>query len=201
MTLPPSYFEAMYAESPDPWGFTTRWYERRKYAMTVAALPRERYRRGFEPGCSIGVLTALLAERCEQLLATDIVPAAVETAKQRLAPCEGVDVAELEVPHDWPQGQFDLIVLSEIGYYLSADDLELMLDRVVASLEPGGTLVAVHWRHPVADYPLRGDDVHDLLATSPELHRVVRHQETDLVLEVFETEPTMSVAQRSGLLP
>jgi SAM-dependent methyltransferase len=200
MTLPPSYFEAMYAESPDPWGFTTRWYERRKYAMTVAALPRERYRRGFEPGCSIGVLTALLAERCEQLLATDIVPTAVETAKQRLARCEGVDVAELAVPHDWPQGQFDLIVLSEIGYYLSADDLELMLDRVVASLEPGGTLVAVHWRHPVADYPLRGDDVHDLLATSPELHRVVRHEETDLVLEVFETEPTMSVAQRSGLL-
>jgi SAM-dependent methyltransferase len=200
MTLPPSYFEAMYAESPDPWGFTTRWYERRKYAMTVAALPRERYRRGFEPGCSIGVLTALLAERCEQLLATDIVPTAVETAKQRLARCEGVDVAGLAVPHDWPQGQFDLIVLSEIGYYLSADDLELMLDRVVASLEPGGTLVAVHWRHPVADYPLRGDDVHDLLATSPELHRVVRHEETDLVLEVFETEPTMSVAQRSGLL-
>jgi SAM-dependent methyltransferase len=201
MTLPASYFEAMYAESPDPWGFTTRWYERRKYALTVASLPREQYRRGFEPGCSIGVLTALLAERCEQLLATDIAPGAVATATQRLASCGGVDVAELAVPHEWPQGRFDLIVLSEIGYYLSADDLELLLDRVVSSLEPGGTLVAVHWRHPVPDYPLRGDDVHDLLATIPELHRLVRHEETDLVLDVFETEPTLSVAQRSGLSP
>jgi SAM-dependent methyltransferase len=201
MTLPPAYFDAMYAESPDPWGFTSRWYERRKYALTLAALPRERYRRGFEPGCSIGVLTALLADRCEQLLATDVAPAAVATATERLAPYDGVDVAELAVPHDWPMGRFDLIVLSEIGYYLSADDLELLLDRVVGSLEPGGTLLAVHWRHPVADYPLRGDDVHDLLATSPELHRLARHEETDLLLEVFETEPARSVAQRSGLAP
>jgi SAM-dependent methyltransferase len=200
VTLPASYFEAMYAESPDPWGFTTRWYERRKYALTVAALPRERYRRGFEPGCSIGVLTALLAERCEQLLATDISPAAVATATQRLASYDGVDVAQLAVPHEWPQGSFDLIVMSEIGYYLSAADLELTLDRVVGSLEPGGTLLAVHWRHPVEDYPLRGDDVHDVLAGSPELHRVVRHEETDLVLDVFETDPAMSVAERSGLL-
>jgi SAM-dependent methyltransferase len=201
VTLPPAYFDAMYAESPDPWGFTTRWYERRKYALTLAALPRERYRRGFEPGCSIGVLTALLAERCEQLLATDVAPAAVATAKERLASYDGVEVAELAVPYDWPSGRFDLIVLSEIGYYLSADDLEVLLDRIVGSLEPGGTLVAVHWRHPVADYPLHGDDVHDLLATSPDLQRLARHEETDLILEVFETEPTLSVAQRSGLAP
>jgi protein-L-isoaspartate O-methyltransferase len=201
MTLPPAYFDAMYAESGDPWGFTSRWYERRKYALTLAALPRERYRRGFEPGCSIGVLTALLATRCDSLLATDVAPAAVELATERLAAYDGVAVAELAVPQDWPEGSFDLIVLSEIGYYLSADDLELMLDRAVSSLEPGGTLAAVHWRHPVADYPLRGDDVHDLLATSPELHRLVRHEESDLILEVFEAEPAMSVAERTGLWP
>jgi SAM-dependent methyltransferase len=201
VTLPPAYFDAMYAESGDPWGFTSRWYERRKYALTLAALPRERYRRGFEPGCSIGVLTALLAQRCDSLLATDVAAAAVVTARERLAGHDGVQVRELAVPQDWPAGRFDLIVLSEIGYYLSADDLELMLDRAVAALEPGGTLVAAHWRHPVDDYPLRGDDVHDLLATSPELHRLVRHEEADLLLEVFETDPAMSVAQRSGLWP
>jgi SAM-dependent methyltransferase len=201
MTLPPAYFEAMYADSADPWGFASRWYERRKYALTLAALPRERYRRGFEPGCSIGVLTALLANRCDSLLATDVAPAAVAAARQAVAAYDWVDVAELAVPQDWPDGHFDLIVLSEIGYYLAADDLEVLLDRTVASLEPGGTLAAVHWRHPVADYPLRGDDVHDLLASSPDLHRLVRHEEADLILEIFEAAPAMSVAQRSGLLP
>jgi predicted TPR repeat methyltransferase len=201
MTLPPAYFEAMYADSADPWGFASRWYERRKYALTLAALPRERYARGFEPGCSIGVLTALLATRCDSLLATDVAAAAVAGARQAVAAYDWVDVAELAVPHDWPEGGFDLIVLSEIGYYLDADDLEVLLDRTVASLEPGGTLAAVHWRHPVADYPLRGDDVHDLLASTPDLHRLVRHEEADLILEIFEAAPAMSVAKRSGLLP
>src|ERR1700709_2075359 len=116
MTLPPSYFEAMYAESADPWGFATRWYERRKYALTLAALPREQYRRGFEPGCSIGVLTARLPRRCASLLATELAPSAVATARERLASYDGVEVAQLAVPQDWPAGTFDLVVLSEIGY-------------------------------------------------------------------------------------
>jgi hypothetical protein len=201
MTLPPTYFEAMYADSVDPWGFASRWYERRKYALTLAALPRERYQRGFEPGCSIGVLTGLLAGRCDYLLATDVASPAVAGARQAVAAYDWVDVAERAVPHDWPDGGFDLIVLSEIGYYLDADDLEVLLDRTVASLEPGGTLAAVHWRHPVADYPLRGDDVHDLLGSSPDLHRLARHEEADLILEIFEAAPAMSVAKRSGLLP
>jgi protein-L-isoaspartate O-methyltransferase len=201
MTLPPAYFEAMYAGSADPWGFASRWYERRKHALTLAALPRERYERGFEPGCSIGVLTGLLASRCDYLLATDVAATAVTGARRAVAAYGWVDVAHLAVPHDWPDGKFDLIVLSEIGYYLDADDLDVLLDRTVASLEPGGTLAAVHWRHPVADYPLRGDDVHDLLGSSPDLHRLARHDEADLILEIFESQPAMSVAMRSGLLP
>jgi SAM-dependent methyltransferase len=203
VTLPASYFEAMYAEATDPWGFTSRWYERRKYALTMAALPRERYRRGFEVGCSIGVLTALLAERCEALLACDVAPAAVAATKERLAASEDVDVdvVQLAVPGAWPRGSFDLVVLSEVGYYLSPDDLELLVSRCVDCLEPGGTLVAVHWRHPVADYPLRGDDVHAAIGRRRELHRLARHEEADLLLEVFETAPAQSVAERSGLWP
>jgi len=201
VTLPASYFDAMYAETPDPWGFTSRWYERRKYALTMAALPRERYRRGFEAGCSIGVLTALLAQRCDSLLACDVAPAAVAGASDRVAAYDDVEVIELAVPSDWPDGRFDLIVVSEVGYYLSPDDLELLVTRCIGCLDPGGSLVAVHWRHPVADYPLRGDDVHAALAARPQLHRLVRHDEADLLLEVFETAPAQSVAERSGLWP
>ena len=66
MTLDAGYFRDMYAASPDPYGLAERWYEARKYALSLALLPRERYGAAFEPGCSIGVLTALLAPRCDQ---------------------------------------------------------------------------------------------------------------------------------------
>jgi hypothetical protein len=58
----------MYAASPDPWGFTSRWYEARKSAITMAMPPKPHYRDAFEPGCSIGMLSDLLAPRCGRLL-------------------------------------------------------------------------------------------------------------------------------------
>ena len=69
MSLDTGYFDQMYAAAPDPWGLSTRWYEARKYALTLALLPEPRYRDAFEPGCSVGVLTGMLAARCGQVLA------------------------------------------------------------------------------------------------------------------------------------
>ncbi len=60
--LSDAYFDRMYSESADPWQLQSRWYERRKYAITLALLPYARYRHAFEPGCSVGVLTEQLAE-------------------------------------------------------------------------------------------------------------------------------------------
>ena len=54
--MPAGYFDAMYQAAADPWGFEDRWYEQRKYAISMALLPAARYRRALEPGCSIGVL-------------------------------------------------------------------------------------------------------------------------------------------------
>ena len=61
-------FERVYAASDDPWGFRTSWYEARKRSILLACLPRQRYRSGYEPGCSNGELAAVLALRCERLL-------------------------------------------------------------------------------------------------------------------------------------
>ena len=119
MTLCASYFDGMYADSADPWGFTSRWYEARKYAITMAMLPKERYRDAFEPGCSIGVLSDLLAPRCGSLLCCDIAPAAVKAAAERTVAHGHVEVQQRTLPGDWPEGQFDLIVLSEILYYFA----------------------------------------------------------------------------------
>ncbi|MFC6619345.1 hypothetical protein [Deinococcus radiophilus] len=65
------------------------------------------------------------------------------------------------MPDRLPVGPFDLIVLSEVLYYLSVADLDVALDAVLARLEPGGTLLLVHWTPPVHDYPQTGDAVHE----------------------------------------
>ncbi|MEV4619114.1 SAM-dependent methyltransferase [Asanoa sp. NPDC049573] len=202
MTLPAGYFDEMYAAEPDPWGFTTRWYEQRKYALTMAALPRPRYPSAFEPGCSIGVLTALLAERCDALLSTDIATDAVAATRERVRDRTHVTVEQRRVPDEWPPGGFDLIVLSEIAYYLGDDDLDLLLARAEAALTPGGDLVAVHWRRRIDDYPQPGDEVHRRLAYDrPELAVLARHEEADFRLDVYTKVPPAprSVAQREGL--
>ncbi|WP_035559265.1 class I SAM-dependent DNA methyltransferase [Hymenobacter sp. IS2118] len=159
-TLPPEYFDQVYQANRDPWGFESSPYEREKYAATLAALPRAHYPEAFEIGCSLGVLTAQLASRCGHLLAVDVSEAALAQARQRCAGLPHVAVQRMQVPEEIPEQQFDLILVSEVGYYWSAADLALAADRLIGRLLPGGQLLLVHWTPPVHDYPLTGDDVH-----------------------------------------
>ncbi len=179
-----SVFDELYRDAADPWSFDTSAYEARKRAITLASLTRERYRRGFEPGCSIGTLTARLADRCDALLAADVSALAVARTRERLTDRPHVHVDRLEVPLEWPEGAFDLIVVSELGYFLAAAELDSLLDHAIASLEPGGDLIAVHWLGPIDGYPLDGRDVHERIAGRG-LDRVVHHEEQEFLLEVF----------------
>ena len=200
MTLPPTYFAEMYAGAEDPWGFRNRWYEQRKRDVTLAALTRPRYRRAFEPGCSIGVLTAALAERCDEVVAADVDERAVTTARGSLAPLGNVRVERLSLPQEWPDGMFDLVVVSEVAYYLGPAELEQLLDCAVGSMAPRGTLLACHWRHPVPDYPATGDEVHHRLLARPELNQSVSHLEEDFRLDLLTLGPAPSPARREGLV-
>lgn len=202
VTLGSGYFDAMYLAAKDPWGFENRWYERRKYALSLALLPAERYRSAFEPGCSIGVFSELLAPRCDALLSCDVAVAAVRAAAERTRGLPQVRVERCELPWHWPAGRFDLIVFSELLYYFGDHDLEQLLKNAAAALQPGGTLLAVHWRHPVADYPRSGDDVHRAIAAQPGLARLVSHAEPDFLAEVYirSDSAPVSVAQATGLV-
>src|ERR1700759_2112261 len=83
VTLPAAYFDAMYQAAADPWGFEERWYEQRKYAISLAQLPSARDRSAFEPGCSVGGLTRQLAARRHAVLACDVAAAAVAAPRAR----------------------------------------------------------------------------------------------------------------------
>ena len=198
MIWPLSRFDEMFAESDDPWAFDTRFYERRKRALTLAALDKSLYRRGFEPGCANGVLSADLAARCETLLVSDAIDAAVALARRRLASCPHVRVQKLVTPNEWPEGRFDLIVLSELGYFLEEAELQTLLARSVEALDEDGTLLLCHWRHPIEGCALTGDEVHERLPTHG-LTRIAAIVEADFLLDVWSRD-ARSVGAREGLV-
>ncbi len=206
MTLPASYFDDMYQDSADPWGFTNRWYEERKRAITLASLPERRYATAYEPGCSVGVMTLELAERCDSLLASDGSTAALREATHRLERHDHVRFERRTLPFEWPAGEFDLVVLSEILYYFSDADLDDVVARATRAVAPGGTLVSVHWRPKVADYPQHGDRVQVALQHRwPTGSRIVHHVEDDFDLAVYvraencREHGCLSVASKTGL--
>jgi SAM-dependent methyltransferase len=162
--LGPAFFDDLYARDPDPWRLETSEYEARRYDATIAALEGRRYTTALEVGCSIGVLTERLAAHCDALLSIDVAGAALTRARARQLPAH-VAFERREVPEDWPDGPFDLIVCSEVLYYLDPPAFDAATEAIERTLLPGGSLLAVHWRPPARRYPLRGDEVHERLAS------------------------------------
>ena len=183
------YFESMYDGDPDPWGFDTRFYERRKFDLTVAALPRERYRAAFEPGCSNGALTELLAARCDRLTSCDIIAAAVERACDRVRDHAGVTVLEARFPDFWPDGPLDLVVWSEVAYYLDEALLVRALDELDRRLSDDGDLVVVNYTGDT-NYPRTADDVDAQIEARGTFERRTSLRDELFRLDVWQRRPS-----------
>ena len=202
MSLGPDYFDELYGQRDDPWSLADRWYERRKRALTMAMLPQERYDSALEIGCSIGLLTELLAQRAERLLSTDIAQRPIDLAQERVGPAaEHVEFRVMRAPDEWPSERFDLIVVSEVGYYLDEESLARLASQVGRSLKPEGIVLACHWRHPVEEYPLQGDRVHEILTEASGLIPLAEYIDEDVRLVVLARAGARSVAAIDGSAP
>ncbi|WP_078897783.1 class I SAM-dependent methyltransferase [Streptomyces rimosus] len=152
------HFDKVYRSKPDPWGTLHKPYEQEKFADTASLLPTGRFRSALEIGCGVGALTRLLAPHCDHLLATDCSAAAVEQARNNCTDLPHLTFATLRVPDELDAKSLptrlaspvDLIVMSEVGYYLSPADLDLTAARVAALLRPGGYVLLAHWVHDEA---------------------------------------------------
>ncbi len=169
-------FDRIHTRAPDPWDVDTSPYEREKYERTLAAIPNPHPARVLEIGCSIGAQTTRLAERTDSLLALDISVEAVARARARCARLAHVTIRQARIPHDWPHGLFDQIVISEMLYFLDRPDVASTARLAVAGLAPGGAIVLVNWTGHT-DSPTTGDESADLfIATAAGLrHTGSRH--------------------------
>lgn len=185
----PEAFERRYREADDPWQFRTSTYERDRYDAIVAARPRARYARAWEPGCAIGELTARLAPHCSELRATDVSPTALDRARERCARWPHVDLVEAAVEDD-ETGGYDLVVFSEVGYYFAPPALDRLVDRVVGALVDGGDLVACHWSGQSDDHRVHGAVVHATLGRHPELTPLAHQRAAGYRIDVWRRGTT-----------
>ena len=200
VTRTESVFEQLHATEQDPWKYLDSHYERRKRGITLAVLPRDTFENTLEIGCSVGLLTRDLAARSASLTALDTSRSAVQRARERVRVFPGAQVLEETVPEDWPAGTFDLIVLSETGYYLSARQLGVLIGRIVGSLAADGVVLLCHWRHPIDGWELDGDAVHQQFRSSSGLRVQARLEEEDFLLELFGHAGMPSAAAAEGLV-
>jgi SAM-dependent methyltransferase len=176
VSFSPDYFERLYANDKDPWCFESSSYERSKYAATLETLKGHRLGAVFEVGCSIGILTRMLAPNCASLLAVDVSRIALERARYNCRTLGNVKIARMRVPAQWPAARFDLILLSEVLYFLSPEEIRTTARKALGSLSSGGKILLVNWLGET-DYPCGGDEATSVfLSAAGERIRIVEQR-------------------------
>lgn len=185
-SAPAERFADLYADGADPWETRTSWYEERKRAVVAACLPHRHYAHAAEPGCGLGGLTRVLAGRCDAVTASDYTPAAVAATRDATGAFPGITVLEVALPDPRavPEG-VDLVVLSEVLYYLSPADVDAVADRLAHALVRGGDVVLAHWRGWPAEAPQDAAATHRRLLDDPRFDLLVEHVDEEFLLHVL----------------
>lgn len=182
-----AHFEGLYRKKEDPWNYTQSPYEQEKYEKTLKAIPED-VSSILEVGTSEGVFTEYLLKAGKHVLGIDISQTALERAKRRLTPYGNqVTLRKLDIVRDRLEGTFDLILASEVLYYLGGRNILLSLEeKFFHHLRDGGYLLLVHF------YP-SGKCIHDLFLERGRFRKVfeeiVYHPERDYIITLLQKRP------------
>ena len=193
------YFDELYQNNDDPWGYEQRWYEQRKRQICLSLLLKPQYDNVLEIGCSNGVFSEQLARRSKHLTSLDANSKAVQLAQKRLDSLSHVQVIQQHIPQQFPAGSFDLIVISEIIYYLQQAELSELIHKVENRLTPQGMVLCCHWRYPIEGFALKGEEVHQVLRQKFSLNHYLNLNDPDFIVDLWSKD-SITLAAKEGLL-
>jgi len=184
----PDEFDALFAHDADPWQYDVAPYEQVRFARTIAALGGRRFHHGLEIACAAGVLTERLAQCCDHLIAVDASRAALAHARRRLQRWPHVDIRLARMPDDLPGGRFDLIMLSDVLYYLGLRGVIDFVGTVLHRTNPGGMVVLVNYLGPMG-IAVNGDKAAEAAIAIARLHGWhPTHQERNETMRIDRLE-------------
>lgn len=178
------HFENLYRQKQDPWNYEHSHFEREKYLKTLQAIPEEA-ETIWEIGCGEGVFTQLLLEKGKRVRGVDISPTALSRARERLKDFgDRVHLQKLDIVREDIEGTFDLILASEILYYLGGKDvLQPLEEKFFRHLRPFGYLLLCHF------YP-SGEIIHNLYQENHRFYKVFEevtyHPHRDYIITLLK---------------
>lgn len=155
-----NHLQSLYADTHDPWDFEHSVYEQSKFKATRKALSRDHYNATFELGCGNGQLARHLLEVSDHYTGLDAVDKALAAAR-KVVPAGTFFAGYYPCP--LPDGAFDLIVMSEILYFLDHEGLSLLAADIGARW-PNAEVVCVTWLGQSGNELQGGDAVSAFIA-------------------------------------
>jgi predicted TPR repeat methyltransferase len=167
----PGFFDHFYDDG-DTFGYDRNPEDQLKFARTLEVCGGNGLGRVLELGCAVGSFTEVLVPHASEVLALDVSRATVERVRERMHGSSHVRAVAMTLPDEFPEGEFDVVVASDVLYYLPVADLQRCVERIEASLDVGGAFVAVHYV-PRMGSVLNGDEAHDVIAAHTRLNHVL----------------------------
>lgn len=138
-----AFWEGLFCQ-PDPWNYGSA-YEQEKYALQLELLPEGTIACALELACAEGRFTEKLAARVQRLIATDISTTALARAADRCRSNPHIEFRQLDLSADNLPQDVDLIVCSEVLYFLTDEaELRRVAKRMAAAFVPGGHIITAH---------------------------------------------------------
>ncbi len=166
------HLHALYADTSDPWGFEHSDYEQKKFAATRKALSRPRYACVFELGCGNGQLARHLEQMSGRYVGMDAVGIAVEAARRAVPTASFI---QNFYPCPLPDEDFDLLIVSEILYFLDEGSLRRLASEITTRW-PEAEVLCVSWLGET-DHALQGEQALNIFFAALSSHafdRVVK---------------------------
>jgi SAM-dependent methyltransferase len=187
-------FERKFQEIIDPWNYTSSHFERHKRDVLLRACGPARRGRVLELGCAIGETTRGLARLSLRLLAVDASPTALAEAARRCAKLKNITFRRALLPQETPAGPFDLVVVSELAYYLPAHLLRQLAQRIFVALAPAGEVVVLDHRRFFDDAAVLPSLAH---------RRLCQQLASDMISIIAKSYPHFDIAtfRKHGCFP
>lgn len=92
-------------------------------------------------GSGIGCWTEFFAQRFARVVAVEASTSLFEALQQRCAPLHNVKTVQGDVLRFQPEDRYEVIFLGGLLMYLNEEDVVALLQKLIASLQPGGIIL------------------------------------------------------------